>query len=148
MGESSGNGRCGCTDRDVNTALLGLITRLKIICNFDALANVSAKFDALKTISESAGESARILVFSQFVETLQWISDRFELPHDLLTGSMSLAERQNSIDRFKAELTPDVSRIPSGRRGRLNLGEATHSFFSTDGGTGGRVSGDISGPQI
>ena len=115
------------TDRDVNTALLGLITRLKIICNFDALANVSTKLDALKIISESAGESARILVFSQFVETLQWISHRLELPHDLLTGSMSLAERQNSIDRFKAGLAPRCLLVSLRAGGvGLNLGEATH----------------------
>ena len=92
--------------KDISAALLGLITRLKIVCNFDAAANASAKLDALKTINEGAGESARILVFSQFVETLRWIADRIELPHDLLTGSMSLAERQVAIDRFKTESAP------------------------------------------
>ena len=115
------------SDGDFSTALLGLITRLKIICNFDALANVSSKLDALKTISEGAGSSARILVFSQFVETLRWISDRIELPHDLLTGSMSLAERQVAIDRFKTEAAPRglLVSLRAGGVG-LNLGEATH----------------------
>lgn len=112
---------------DVSTALLGLITRLKIICNFNAPANASSKLDALRTISEGAGKSARILVFSQFVKTLRWISDRLELPHDLLTGSMSLAERQLAINRFKNESAPRglLVSLRAGGVG-LNLGEATH----------------------
>lgn len=115
------------SDGDISTALLGLITRLKIICNFDAPANASSKLDALKTISEGAGNSARILVFSQFVETLRWISARIELPHDLLTGSMSLAERQVAMDRFRTEATPRglLVSLRAGGVG-LNLGEATH----------------------
>ena len=115
------------TDGDISAALLGLITRLKIICNFDVAANTSSKLDALKAISESAGKSARILVFSQFVETLHWISDRIDLPHDLLTGSMSLTERQTVIDRFKADSVPRglLVSLRAGGVG-LNLGAATH----------------------
>lgn len=112
---------------DISTVLLGLITRLKIVCNFDNYANASSKLDALKEISESAGKSARILVFSQFVETLHWVSDRIELPHDLLIGSMSLAERQAAIDRFKNELSPRLLLVSLRAGGvGLNLGEATH----------------------
>lgn len=115
------------SDGDISTALLGLITRLKIICNFDAPADVSSKLDALKTVSEGAGNSARILVFSQFVETLRWISDRIELPHDLLTGSMSLAEREVAMDRFRTGPAPRglLVSLRAGGVG-LNLGEATH----------------------
>ena len=78
-------------DGDVGAALLGLITRLKIVCN--AAADVSSKLDALDAVSEGVGDSARILVFSQFVRTLQWISERLSLPHDFLIGSMTLKER-------------------------------------------------------
>ena len=115
------------TNGDISAALLGLITRLKIICNFDAPANVSSKLDALKVINEGAGKSARILVFSQFVETLRWIAERIDLSHDLLTGSMSLAERQTAIDRFKTESAPRglLVSLRAGGVG-LNLGEATH----------------------
>ena len=114
-------------DRDISAVMLGLITRLKIVCNLDVPANISSKLDALKTIIESAGKSARILVFSQFVETLRWISDRIELPHDLLTGSMSLAGRQTSIDRFKTESAPRCLLVSLRAGGvGLNLGEATH----------------------
>ncbi len=115
------------TNGDISAALLGLITRLKIICNYDPSANVSSKLDALNVIIEGAGKSARILVFSQFVETLRWIAERIHLPHELLTGSMSLTERQTAIERFKTESSPRglLVSLRAGGVG-LNLGEATH----------------------
>lgn len=113
--------------QNVNAALLGLITRLKIICNYDISTETSSKFDAFKVISEGAGKEARILVFSQFVKTLRWISEKMDLPHDLLTGAMSLTERQTSIERFKSEETPRALLISLRAGGvGLNLGEATH----------------------
>ena len=61
--------------RDAGIVLLGLITRLKIVCNLDADTDTSSKLDALRDICDGAGRGARILVFSQFVETLKWVSD-------------------------------------------------------------------------
>jgi len=114
-------------DGDVVTVLLGLITRLKIVCNYDTASGSSSKLDALRTIFEGAGSTARILVFSQFVETLRWVSERLELACDLLTGSMSIAERQVAIDRFKREATPRALFVSLKAGGvGLNLGEATH----------------------
>lgn len=119
--------RANTGDGDASTALLGLITRLKIICNLDVSANASSKLDALRTVSESAGKFARILVFSQFVETLRWISARIGLAHDLVTGSMPLAERQASMDRFKNGRAPRLLLVSLRAGGvGLNLGEATH----------------------
>ena len=113
--------------RNVNAVLISIITRLKIICNFDAHSNTSSKLDALKAITESAGPSARILVFSQFVETLRWISDQLKYDHDLLTGSMTQAERQAAINRFKLESVPRMLMVSLRAGGvGLNLGEATH----------------------
>lgn len=111
----------------ISIALLGLITRLKIICNFDRQSNVSSKLDALKVVIENAGNLARILVFSQFVETLNWISQRIDLPHDLLTGSMSIDERHVVIERFKTEPAPRALLISLRAGGvGLNLGNASH----------------------
>ena len=119
--------RANAGDGDTSTALLGLITRLKIICNLESSANASSKLAALRTIGESAGKFARILVFSQFVETLRWVSARISLPHDLVTGSMSLAERQASMDRFKNGRAPRLLLVSLRAGGvGLNLGEATH----------------------
>ena len=112
-------------DGDVGAALLGLITRLKIVCN--SAADVSSKLDALDAVSEGVGDSARILVFSQFVRTLQWISERLSFPHDFLIGSMTLKEREEAIDRFRHAPPPRMllASLRAGGVG-LNLGEATH----------------------
>ena len=112
---------------NIVSALLGLITRLKIICNLDESTDTSSKWDALQNIFDQAGNSARILVFSQFVETLRWISERMELPHNLLTGSMPLTKRQTSMNAFKNSPTPRVLLVSLRAGGvGLNLGEATH----------------------
>ncbi|MXZ13393.1 MAG: DEAD/DEAH box helicase [Candidatus Dadabacteria bacterium] len=112
---------------NIVSVLLGLITRLKVICNFDKSTNTSSKWDALQDIFDQAGDSARILVFSQFVETLHWISERMQLPHSLLTGSMPLDERQKSINAFKSNSPPRVLLVSLRAGGvGLNLGEATH----------------------
>ena len=112
---------------ELGAVLLGLITRLKIICNFDDSANASSKLEALLEICESAGESARILVFSQFVETLNWISERLTLPCDFLTGSMSVEKRQIAMENFREGPAPRVLLVSLRAGGvGLNLGEASH----------------------
>lgn len=113
--------------QQIGAALLGLMTRLKIVCNFDSASGTSSKYDALACLIESAGASARILVFSQFVETLEWLSGRLSVPHELVTGSMPIASRQNSIRRFRTEESPRVLLVSllAGGVG-LNLGEASH----------------------
>ena len=113
--------------RDAGVVLLDLITRLKIVCNLDTGACVSSKLDALQEICGGAGHCARILVFSQFVESLKWISERIGLPSDLLTGSMSSTERQSAMVRFKTNSAPRVLFVSLRAGGvGLNLGEATH----------------------
>jgi len=112
-----------------NTAsiLLGLITRLKVICNFDNSTNSSSKWDTVQGIIDQAGNSTRIIIFSQFVETLDWISERMKISHCLLTGSMPLDERQKSINFFKNNPAPCVLLVSLRAGGvGLNLEEATH----------------------
>ena len=117
----------GKEQEDSNAAMLGLITRLKVICNYDVESSTSSKLDALTAICEGAGPSARMIVFSQFVQTLRQISRRIGMPHDLLIGSMPAAERQISIDRFRTGQTPRALLISLRAGGvGLNLGEATH----------------------
>lgn len=119
--------RQGVDSQNVNATMLGIITRLKIICNYDMVTGSSSKLDALQTICEGAGSSARILVFSQFVETLQWIAQRLSIPHDFLTGSMTNDKRQESIARFKKEDAPRALLVSLRAGGvGLNLGEASH----------------------
>ena len=112
---------------DPGTAMLALITRLKILCNFHAASDTSSKLDALNTLLEGAGETARILVFSQFVETLLWLSPRLGLPHQLFTGSLSTDEREEAITAFREQPSPRALLISLRAGGLgLNLGEATH----------------------
>lgn len=112
---------------DPGIALLALITRLKIICNFDADSRKSSKLDALRAIIEGAGEDARILIFSQFVETLRWLSERLALPHDMLIGSMTLDARYSAISAFKQGVSPRALLISLRAGGvGLNLGDASH----------------------
>ena len=110
-----------------NSNLLGLITRLKVICNYDLSTNSSAKLNALRTIIEGTGASGRVLVFSQFVKTLKWISDRLDTPHELLIGEMSLSERHTAINSFRKCSSPRLLLISIKAGGvGLNLEEATH----------------------
>ncbi len=112
---------------NVASALLGLITKLKVICNFDKSTNTSAKWEALQELLDQVGKSSRVLVFSQFVETLQWISEQMQHSHSLLTGSMSIDERQKSMNAFKSKKPPRVLLVSLRAGGvGLNLEEATH----------------------
>ena len=109
------------------TALLALITRLKILCNFDSETEASSKLDALRAVIEGGGDTARILVFSQFVETLEWISKRLDFPHDFLTGSMSMEARYEAIGSFQRNPAPRALLISLRAGGvGLNLGGASH----------------------
>ena len=117
----------GAGTADAGIVLLGVITRLKIICNFDSDSAASSKLAALRDICVGAGREARILVFSQFVETLNWLSDRLDIPCDLVIGSMPLAARHDAMERFKAGVSPRALLVSLRAGGvGLNLGEATH----------------------
>ena len=112
---------------DAVAEMLGLITRLKSICNFDPDSGGSTKLEALTSLMDAAGDGARIIVFSQFVKTLRWISERLDMPHDMLIGSMSQAQRGAAIKEFKTESAPRALLISLRAGGvGLNLGEASH----------------------
>ncbi|MCY4029684.1 MAG: DEAD/DEAH box helicase [Acidobacteria bacterium] len=108
-------------------AMLGLITRLKGICNQDIQSGRSAKLEALETVVDSAGTTARIIVFSQFVKTLEWLAERLSIKHELVVGSMDMEERRAVMERFRTEVTPRALLVSLRAGGvGLNLGEASH----------------------
>ena len=112
---------------EVVTALLALITRLKLVSNFDPISDESTKLDALLAIVEGAGHSARILVFSQFVGTLRWLAQKLTVPHELLIGSMSMDARHEAMESFRLEPAPRALLISLRAGGLgLNLGDASH----------------------
>ncbi|MGC4116786.1 MAG: DEAD/DEAH box helicase [Myxococcales bacterium] len=87
--------------------LLSLFTRLKQLCNFDEDSGESVKLDYLTTLlEETSAESGKVLVFSQYVSTLRWLSQRLGLPHDLYTGELSADEKVRAAHRFECEPGP------------------------------------------
>ncbi len=109
------------------TVLLTLITRLKILCNFDRVSEASSKLDALRAFLEGVGENTWVLIFSQFVKTLEWISARLTVPHEMLTGSMLIEARGEAIAALREGATPRALLISLRAGGvGLNLGDVTH----------------------
>jgi SNF2 family DNA or RNA helicase len=88
--------------------LLALITRLKLICNFDPNTGNSVKLDALQLMVESLEEADdKIIIFSQYVATLKTIAKAFpNVPHDLYHGAMSETERDDALSHFERSPGP------------------------------------------
>jgi SNF2 family DNA or RNA helicase len=109
-------------------ALLTAITRLKQLCNYDPTSGESVKIDALETILESCTETAdRIIVFSQYVETLKFMATRIrEIPFDFYTGEQDAGDRDLALRKFRTEPGPRVllTSLQAGGVG-LNIKEAS-----------------------
>jgi SNF2 family DNA or RNA helicase len=109
-------------------ALLALITKLKQLCNYDPKSGESAKLNALEDIfDELTAEDDKIIVFSQYVKTLKWLSKRVEnLPYGLFYGELSQSDREEVLERFRIEPGPRVlfMSLQAGGVG-LNIQEAS-----------------------
>ena len=126
--------------------VLGLLTRLKQICNHPALAlkektinaefmSRSAKLQRLEEILEEVIEAGdRALLFTQFAEWGHLLQSylqnrwRFEVP--FLHGSSSKTDRQAMVDRFQEDPRGPQLFILSLKAGGvgLNLTRASHVF--------------------
>ena len=84
--------------------LLALITRLKQICNFEPDSDESCKVDALQVLLETAvAEGIKVLLFSQYVETLNWLAQTLAvIPTALYSGEQSPAERDRVLTTFES----------------------------------------------
>lgn len=105
------------------TTLFALLTKLKQLCNFDPESGESAKFEALKLIVEGLSlPEDKLIVFSQYVETLQWISSRLDtqVPGEVFHGGLREDAKEAVIKRFKQETGPRVL-LMSLRAGALGL---------------------------
>ncbi len=93
-----------------NTNLLAVLTRLKQICNFDPISQESVKLDALKVVLETLAEKTdKIIIFSQYVKTLEWISNQIdEIDYDVYHGKLDQHQRDKIISRFENEPGPRV----------------------------------------
>ncbi len=108
--------------------LLALITKLKQQCNYDRDTGESSKLQALMTIVDGLTSQDKLLVFSQYVETLHWLSGNLEqlLPTEVFHGGLSQADRDTVLDRFRDLPGPRVLLVSLRAGGTgLNLQEAT-----------------------
>ena len=90
--------------------ILGLITRLKQLCNFDPVSGESVKFEALEFLLQNLSEpSDKVIVFSQYVKTLRWISGQLEtFSHRLFHGGQDDDERERTLDWFRTVRKPSA----------------------------------------
>ena len=108
-------------------SMLALLTRLKQICNFDPTTGDSSKWDALQGLLESIeDDGGKVLVFSQYVETLKWLSDRLAIAHEVFHGGLSADHREQMIGRFRQRPGPRAMLVSLKAGGvGLNLQEAS-----------------------
>jgi len=109
-------------------AIFSFINRLKQICNYDFESGECAKVEALKLIVDNlSGKADKLIVFSQYVETLKKISEDLEgkITHEIYHGGLSEDARNMIITRFQEEEGPRVllMSLKAGGIG-LNLQEA------------------------
>ncbi|MBA7499598.1 RNA polymerase-associated protein RapA [subsurface metagenome] len=115
--------------RIVSTDIFSVITKLKQICNYDIESGESSKVEALKLIVDNlSGKEDKLIVFSQYVETLKKISEDLEgkITHEIYHGGLSEDARNMIITRFQEEEGPRVLLISLKAGGiGLNLQEAS-----------------------
>ena len=83
--------------------LFAIITKLKQVCNYDRESGVSAKLNILMNILYTqTAEDDKIIVFSQYVDTLKWLALRIKnIPLEIYHGGLSQPEREKMLDRFR-----------------------------------------------
>jgi SNF2 family DNA or RNA helicase len=88
--------------------LFAIITKLKQLCNYHAVSGESAKFDVLLNILEAQIVAEdKIIVFSQYVDTLKWLAFRIKnIPYQIFHGGLDQSERKKILDRFRQEPGP------------------------------------------
>ena len=112
-----------------SAAIFSLITKLKQICNYDAESGESSKIEALRLIIDNlSGKEDKVIVFSQYVETLKQISQNLQgkIRHEIYHGGLPEDTRNMMITRFQKEEGPRVllMSLKAGGIG-LNLQEAS-----------------------
>ena len=107
--------------------MFSVLTKLKQICNFDRETGQSVKLEALHDLLETIkSNNLKVLVFSQYVETLSWLSDRIKIPHDLYHGGQSQEEKERKVIGFRKSTGPKALLVSLKAGGvGLNLQEAS-----------------------
>jgi SNF2 family DNA or RNA helicase len=92
--------------------LFAIIQKLKNVCNYDETTGTSIKWDALKlSIYKVRENKNKILIFSQYVKTLEWLKTKIEsmdVRTFLYTGGNSESEKDIILNEFKNITGPTV----------------------------------------
>ena len=89
-------------DRNDTGSILGLITELKKICNLAPESKESGKVEYLKSIlSEIRSKDEKVIIFSQYVQTLKHLSENLDFKFEIYHGSLSSDEKEDAINNFK-----------------------------------------------
>ncbi len=114
-------------DRNDSGSILGLITELKKICNLAPVSKESGKVEYLKEIlSEAKSKNEKVIIFSQYVQTLLYLSEALDFKFEIYHGSLTNEEKEVSITNFKKtdEFSVLYMSLKAGGVG-LNLQEAS-----------------------
>jgi SNF2 family DNA or RNA helicase len=110
-----------------STNALALISELKQLCNFEPRSGESVKLEALRLICDGlVAPTDKLIVFSQYVTTLEFLAAELGRPTKLFHGGLSEAERDSMLDAFRREPGPQILLV-SLRAGSvgLNMQEAS-----------------------
>lgn len=95
------NSRLSIDGKD-SAGLLALITELKKLANFSEKSRKSAKLDYLKDLlKELMEKDEKVLIFSQYVKTLEFLEEELEYPTFMYHGGMNQEEKDSTIQNFK-----------------------------------------------
>ena len=117
----------GLEPREMVTNMLALITQLKQICNFDDESGESVKLDVVRSILDKVdGADGKVLIFSQYVKTLERLSGQIGIPNDIFHGGLSIEMRERVLKTFQERPGPRalLLSLQAGGVG-LNLQEAS-----------------------
>ncbi|MFL2670892.1 MAG: DEAD/DEAH box helicase [Candidatus Actinomarina sp.] len=96
-------------DKKDSSGMLALITELKKVCNFDPISETSSKLDYLKEIiQDSFTKGEKIIVFSQYVETLKFIQKNLSIKTLKFDGSLNKKQKDSIVDEFQNSTEPIV----------------------------------------
>ena len=107
--------------------MLAVLTRLKQLCNFESESGESVKLDVIRPLLDTvAANCEKVLIFSQYVSSLVWLSERIDIPHSIYHGGLSLDVRERVLDAFRKQDGPQalLLSLQAGGVG-LNLQEAS-----------------------
>jgi SNF2 family DNA or RNA helicase len=107
--------------------MLAVITKLKKICNYEPMSGESSKLDVTQLLIEQlTGAHQKILLFSQYVQTLLWLSDRLNIASQLYYGQLDAKARESVVEKFQRQPGPSALLLSYGAGGvGLNLQAAS-----------------------